>query len=290
MKKIDSAYIFLLPWMIGFVFFSGGPILYSFYLSFTRWNLLGSPKFIGLENFKVLFTSGSEFYSSLKITLIFTILSVLISVTTSLLLALLLNFKVRFIRVFQFFYFVPAVMPSVVIATVFKLMLNKEIGVINYFLSFLGISAINWLNDSEIVLGSLATISIFTFSTGQMMMIFNSSLKEVPKELYEASDIEGANFFQRFIYVTLPSISPIILFNVVMSTISSLNSSFTLIYPLTGGGPGKTTEVLGLSIYRNAFKLFNMGYASSIALILFIVVAIISFVQFRLSKDLVHYN
>jgi multiple sugar transport system permease protein len=289
-KENLSAYSFLSPWVIGLILFTGGPIIVSILLSLSKWNLLGSPRFIGFANYSQMF-ADSEFLNSLKVTILFTIISVAVSVLAALFLAVLLNFKVKFVGIFQFFYFVPAVMPSVVMAFVFKLMFNKELGVVNYLLSFIGIhNAPNWLNDSFWIWPTLAYASIFTYSTGQMMLIFASSLKEVPPELYEACDLDGANFFQRFIHVTLPSISPIILFNVVVATVSSFNSSFTLIYPLTNGGPNNATEVLSLSIFKNAFKLFDMGYASALAVILFIIVAIVAAVQFRMSKNWVHYD
>ncbi|QGQ46478.1 carbohydrate ABC transporter permease [Metabacillus sediminilitoris] len=291
LKENLSAYAFLSPWIIGVILFTGGPIIVSFLLSLTKWNLLGQPEFVGLENYKFMFSGESDFANSLKVTILYTVISVCSSVIMSLFLAVLLNFKVKYISLFQFFYFIPAVMPSVVMAFVFKLMFNKELGIVNYMLTFIGIdNPPNWLSDNFWIWPTLAVASIFTYATGQMMLIFNSSLKEVPKELYEACDIEGANFLQRFFHVTLPSISPIILFNTVVATINSFNSSFTLIYPLTGGGPGNATQVLSLSIYENAFKLFDMGYASALAVVLFVIVGIITAFQFRLSKNWVHYD
>lgn len=290
-KEVLSAYGFLSPWFIGFIFFTGGPIIASFVLSFTRWNLLGTPEFIGFENYIRLFASDSAFWNSLRVTLVYTAISVVVSVMSSLLMAILLNFKVKFIRFFQFCFFIPAVIPSVAMAFVFRLMLNQEMGIINYLLSLLGVSTLpNWLNDIFWVWPALAVISIFSFSTGQMMLIFNSSLKEVPQELYEACDIDGASFFQRFINVTLPSISPIILFNTVVATVNSFNTSFSIIFPLTGGGPGSETTVLSLSIYEYAFRLFDMGYASALSVMLFIIVAAVAAIQFRISKNTVHYD
>jgi multiple sugar transport system permease protein len=289
-KDYLSAYSFLSPWFVGLILFTGGPIIASILLSFCNWNLLGVPKLIGLGNYSHMF-GDSAFLNSFKVTIIFTIISVAVSVISALLLAVLLNFKVKFIGIFQFFYFIPAVMPSVVMAFVFKLMFNQQLGVVNYLLSFIGIHhAPNWLNDSFWIWPTLAYASIFTYSTGQMMLIFTSALKEVPQELYEACDLDGANFFQRFVHVTLPSISPIILFNVVVATVSSFNSSFTLLYPLTNGGPNNATQVLSLEIYKNAFQLFNMGYASTLAVVLFVVVAIVAFFQFKMSKNWVHYD
>lgn len=290
LKDTLTAYGFLSPWIIGFIFFTGGPILLSFLLSLTKWNLLGQPRFVGLANYQQLFSGSSDFLNTLKITFLFTLLNVFVTVSASLFLAVLLNFKVRFIGIFQFFYFVPAVMPSVVMTSCFILMFNNQLGIVNYFLSTVGITGPNWLGDANLVWVVVGIASVFTFSTGQMMLIFNSSLKEVPIELYEAAHLDGANAWQRFKNVTLPSISPILLFNTVVATVNSFNGAFTLLFPLTGGGPGNATKVLSLLIYEKAFKQFDMGTASTLAFIMFIIVAVISILQFKLSDDKVNYG
>jgi len=285
------AYGFLSPWFIGFLIFTGGPIIASFVLSLTRWNLLGTPDFIGIGNYITMFTPGSGFLNSLRATLLYTIISVMVSVCSSLFMAVLLNFRLKFIGIFQFCFFVPAVMPSVALAFVFQLIFNQHMGILNYFLSVLGIGlSPNWLNDTFWVWVSLGVVTIFTYSTGQMMLIFNAALKEVPQQLYEAADLEGANFFQRFIHVTLPSISPIILFNVVVGTVNSFNTAFSIIFPLTGGGPANETMVLSLELYNSAFRMFNIGMASAVATVLFVIVASIAAIQFRVSKNVVHYD
>lgn len=289
-KDDRVAYPFLSPWIIGFLLFTGGPILMSFILSLTKWNLLGDPTFVGLSNYKQLFGGTSDFLNTLKITFLFTGINVLVTVSASLFLAVLLNFKVKLIGIFQFFYFVPAVMPSVVMASCFILMFNNQLGIVNYFLTTIGINAPNWLGDANLVWVVVGIASIFTFSTGQMMLIFSSSLKEVPVELYEAAHLDGANAWHRFVHVTLPSISPILLFNMVVATVNSFNGAFTLLYPLTGGGPGNATKVLSLLIYEKAFKQFDMGTASALAFIMFIIVAVISILQFKLSDDKVNYG
>lgn len=289
-KDKITPYLFVSPWFIGVIFFTGGPILFSFLLSLTKWDLLGNPQFIGLENYRTLFSGDSDFLNTIKITLMFTVLNVVIVVAASLFLAVLLNFKVKLIGIFQFFYFVPAVMPSVVMTSCFMLMFNKELGIVNYVLYKLGIDPLNWLGDPHLVWVVVGIASVFTFSTGQMMLVFSSSLKEVPLELYEAAELDRANAWQKFRYITLPSISPILLFNVVVATVNSFNGAFTLLYPLTGGGPGDATKVLSLSIYEKAFKQFDIGMASALAFILFLIVAAIAFLQFKISDDKVTYE
>ena len=286
-----TAYGFLSPWFIGFLIFTGGPIIASIVISLTRWNLLSPPTFVGFNNYMAMFTSGSGFLNALRATFLYTIISVMVSVTASLFMAVLLNFKLKFLGIFQFFFFVPAVMPSVALAFVFQLIFEQHIGILNYGLSVLGVGIQpNWLNDPFWVWVSLGIVTIFTYSTGQMMLIFNAALKDVPQHLYEAADIEGAGFLQRFWHVTVPYISPMILFNVVVGTVNSFNTAFSIIFPLTAGGPASETTVLSLELYNSAFRMFNMGMASAVATVLFIIVASVGALQFRLSKRLVHYD
>lgn len=291
LKNNLTAYAFLSPWIIGFLLFSGVPILACFGLSLTKWDLVGSPEFIKFQNYIEMFSADSTFWNTMKVTMIFTFLGVIVSITWALFLANLLNMKVKGIKLFQFLYFIPAVMPSVVMAFIFQLMFNKEIGIVNYFLSLIGINnGPNWLMDKNLIMPVLLFTCIYTFSTGQMMLIFSAALKEVPGELYEAADLDGAGKFRKFWSITLPAISPIVFFNMIVSTVNLLNGSFSLIYPLTGGGPNDATNIISLDIYRNAFATYRMGYSAALSTVLFIVVAFISFVQFKASKKWVYYE
>lgn len=284
-KRSDAAagWGFLSPWIIGFLVFSGFPILFSFYLSLTKWNLLGQPQFVGLKNYVDLLSGDSELGKTLLVTFIFTIINVGVSILFSLILAMLLNTKVRFKGLFQFFYYVPTIMPSVVMAGCMTLMFNPQLGVVNYVLKAIGVNnPPNWTGSTTLVWLVVAYASIFTFATGQQMLVFSAALKDVPAELYEAASLDGANGWQKFWHVTIPGIAPMMLFNVVSCTVNSFNGAFTLLYPLTGGGPGDATKVLGLLIYDKAFKSFNMGQASALAVVLFLIVAVIGAVQFKL--------
>jgi multiple sugar transport system permease protein len=286
-----TAYTFLSPWIIGFILFSGIPIIASFVLSLTKWDLISAPRFIGLGNFIAMFSAGSDFWNVLKVTLVFTVFSIIATLAWSFFLAMLLNFKLKGIGIFRFFFFVPAVMPSIALAFAFQLLYNKEIGVINYILYLFGINnGPNWLMDNHLVIPSIIFVCLYTYTTGQMMLIFDASLKEVPKELYEACAIDGANYFQKFYYVTLSYISPVILFNLVIATINAFNGSFSIIYPLTFGGPGDASRVISLAIYDSGFKTFRMGYASALATVAFIMVVAIALLQFKLSDKFVYYE
>ena len=274
---------FLTPWIIGFLVFSAFPIIFSFVLSLTKWNMLGTPQFVGLDNYKNLFSGDSGFAHTLGVTFVFTIINVGISIFFSLILAILLNLKVRFKGLFQFFYYVPTIMPSVVMAGCLTLMFNPQLGIINYVLKSIGVSnPPNWSGSQTYVWVLVAVASVFTFQTGQQMLVFSAALKDVPQELYEAAALDGAGAWKRFIHVTVPGIAPMMLFNVVSCTVNSFNSAFSLLYPLTGGGPGNATKVIGLLIYDKAFKSFNMGQASALAVILFIIVGVVSALQFKL--------
>lgn len=285
------AYAFLSPWVIGFILFSGVPILISLGLSFTDWSMMATPKFIGLHNYTKMFSSQS-FWSSLWITVFFTLASVLITVIWSFILAMFLNLNLKCIGIYQFIYFIPAVMPSIALAFSFQMIYNKESGILNYILyTVFGVkNGPNWLYDKILVYPSILFVMLFTYATGQMLLIFKAGLKEVPTELYEACELDGATYLKKLWYVTIPYMSPIILFNMVMAAIGSLNNSFSILYPLTGGGPDGATNVLSLAIYDSAFKNYKMGYASALSVALFIIAALISIIQFTMSKKWVHYD
>ena len=257
-----AAWGFLSPWIIGFLIFSAFPLAFSFYLSLTKWNLMGDPQFVGLQNYKDMLSGNGELGQTLLATAIFTVITV---------------------SVFQFFYYVPTIMPSVVMAGCLVLMFNPQLGIINYVLKSMGVqNPPNWSGSQTFVWVLVAVASVFTFQTGQQMLVFSAALKDVPQELYEAAALDGAGAWKRFVNVTIPGIAPMMLFNVVSCTVNSFNSAFSLLYPLTGGGPGNATKVIGLLIYDKAFKSFNMGQASALAVILFIIVGVISALQFKL--------
>ena len=258
-KDILSAYAFLTPWIIGFLLFSGFPLLYVFTMSFTDATMLGGGEFVGFSNYTKMF-QDSSFWNSLWVTLVFSIFSVLITIIWAFFLAMLLNAQKRFNGVFQFIYFLPAVVPSVALAFAFQMIFAKDTGIFNYLIGrATGLNfAPNWLYDETLVYPTVFFIMLFTYSTGQMMLIFRSGLKEVPRELYEAASLDGATAFQKFRNVTLPAISLILLFNMIMASIGALNGSFAVLYPLTGGGPNEATNVL--SLYKEVFLNFRVGY------------------------------
>ena len=261
--------------------------------SLTNRKLNGLSQFIGLANYRNMLKS-STFLNSLKVTVMFTIIMVIVTTVWAIIMALLLNRKQRLNSIFQFCYFLPSVIPSVALAYAFRTIFGKDAGLLNGLLSlFRGQPVnINWLYDRHTVYLVVFFITLFTYNTGQMMLIFRSGLADVPAELYEASDLDGATAFQKFFSITLPMISPLVLFNAVNGCISALNGSFALLYPLTGesGDPNGKTQVLSLLIYKEAFSNMKVGYACALSVALFLLAALFGIAIFAISRKTVYYE
>jgi multiple sugar transport system permease protein len=292
-KNNLTAYGFMLPWFIGFSCFSVFPILFMFYVSLTNRKLNGLSEFIGIQNYIVMFQS-STFWNSLRVTIFFSIVMMTVTSIWAVFLAILLNHKQRFNGIFQFCYFIPSVIPSIALVYAFRTIFGKETGVINVILSMIRGSSvkINWIYEKQTIYLVVFFITLFTYNTGQMMLTYRSGLNDVPKELYEACDIDGASAIRKFINVTVPMISPVILFNTVMGSISALNGSFAILYPLTGasGDPNKMTQVLSLLIYNEAFSNMKVGYGCALSVILFLVACIFGIGIFAVSNKFVYYE
>ena len=295
-KKIQNnltAYAFCTPWFIGFVCFTLFPIIFMFSVSLTNRKLNGISDFVGFANYKNMFQS-STFLNSFKVTLFFTIIMMIVTTIWAIVMAMLLNYKQKLNGIYQFCYFLPSVIPTVALAYAFRTIFGKEAGLLNGMISSLvgkNIS-VNWLYDSNTVYLAVFFVTLFTYNTGQMMLIFRSGLNDVPRELYEACDIDGAGSMRKFFSVTLPMISPVVLFNAVMGCISALNGSFALLYPLTGesGNPNGMTQVLSLLIYKEAFSNMKVGYACALSVVLFLIACFFGIGIFAVSKKLVYYE
>lgn len=292
-KDTLTAYAFISPWIIGFVCFTLFPVAFMFQVSLTNRKLNGVSEFIGFTNYVNMFKSAA-FWNSVRVTLFFTIVMVIVTTIWAVVMALLLNQKQKLNGIFQFCYFLPSVIPSVALAYAFRTIFGKEAGLFNALLSvFAGKNvAVNWLYNHSTVYMVVFFITLFTYNTGQMMLIFRSGLSDVPQELYEACDLDGAGAFTKFFSVTLPMISPLVLFNAVNGCVSALNGSFALLYPLTGesGDPDGLTQVLSLLIYKEAFSNMKVGYACALSVILFLIAAAFGALLFALSKKLVYYE
>ena len=286
-RETISAYGFISPWIIGFLLFMGGPIIASFILSFFSWKMITPPKFIGLTNYINMFTTDDLFRTSLGVTFKYVIVAVPLAQILSLVLAILLNQNVRLIGFWRTVFYLPAIVSGVAGAVIWKWMYNSELGVINNILLSIGIHAPHWLYDKNTAL--LALIIKGLWNVGVPMVIYLAALQGMPKYLYEAAEIDGAGEAAKFRAITLPLLTPVIFFNLVMGTITGIQI-FAEPYVMTGGGPENVTLFLGLHLYHSAFGYLKMGYASAMAWIMFIIIFVLTIFQFILANRWVYYE
>lgn len=282
-------YFFLLPWLLGLIIFVVGPILASAYFSVQEYDVLSPPQFIGMENYVRAFTGDKQFWPSLERTMRYSLMVVPIGIVASLLLALLLNQGFKATSLFRTLFFMPSLTPIVALALVWTWLLHPRLGPINATLDlFFGIDGPGWLTDKLWALRSLAMMALWSTAGGTTMLIFLAGLQGVPQELLEAAEIDGAGAFSRFWNVTLPMISPTLLFNLILGVIGALKV-FTLAYVGTNGGPSFSTWFYALHIYNQAFAYFRMGYASALAWIFVIILMAFTYFQLQLSQRWVYY-
>jgi multiple sugar transport system permease protein len=278
-------YISISPWLIGFIFLTIGPMLLSLYASFTEWDLLSPPVWVGGENYLRLLDDPS-FHQALKVTVVYTLVYVPFDLVGGLLLALLVRARLRGIRMFRTIFYLPTVFSGVAFVVVWMWMLNPRGGLINLFLAELGIQGPRWLLNPHLALGSLVLMSFWGW--GRSMVIFLAGLLSIPGEIYEAAAIDGANSWKQFWRITIPLLTPTIFFNLVLSIIMTFQT-FTSAFIATDGGPLDSTLFLVLYIYRQAFQFFNMGYAASLAWVLFAIILIFTLILFRSQRFWVFY-
>jgi multiple sugar transport system permease protein len=286
-REAIDGYLFIAPWLIGFVFLVSGPMVASLLMSFTEWDLLSSPRWIGLANFEALLSDplvGKSLYN----TAFFTFFSVPLNLAAALGAALLLNLNLRGRSVFRTAFYLPAIMPAVANAILWFWILNPEVGLANLLLRRVGLPELRWLEDPTTA--KPAFILMTMWSIGNAMVIFLAGLQGVPQSLYDAALVDGAGTWQRFRAVTLPMLSPVILFNLVLGVIGSFQI-FTSAFLLTqDGGPEQSTLFSVLYLYRLGFEQFRMGYASAYAWLLFLVILVFSLLQLGMSRRWVYYE
>jgi multiple sugar transport system permease protein len=271
---------------LGFLAFQVVPIIMSGYLSFTDSKLVGIPKFIGFQNY-INMSLDPLFWQSLRVTSLYALVSIPIGLVFSLLLAMLMNQKIRGVTFFRTVYYLPAVISGVAVALLWRWIFNPEFGVLNMVLSFVGIQGPNWLQDSNWALPSLMLMSLWGIGGG--IIIYLAALQGIPSELYEAVEIDGGDGWQKFVHITIPLISPVIFFNMVTGIIGTFQE-FTRVYVMTNGGPSNSTLFYGLYLYRNAFKYFEMGYASALAWVLLLIIMVLTLILFRTARFWVYYD
>lgn len=290
LAKVDKRawpYLFILPWIIGFLVFTLGPLVLSFVMSFFDWSITGTPKFRGLGNYIEMFTTDDQVLKSLSISLKYAAIFVPLNMIIALVLAMLISQPVKGAKFFRTIFYIPAVISGVAVSIIFGWLLNGNYGVINYLLSLLGIDGPQWLVDPKWAI--IAVIFASAFGVGSMMLIFYTDIKNIPIDLYEAAAIDGAGPARQFFSITLPMITPTILFNLITSIISSFQQ-VTLVMLLTNGGPMKSTYFYGLMTYNNAFKFHKLGYASANAWVMFIIILLLSALVFKSSDTWVFYE
>lgn len=283
-----APYVFLIPWFAGLALFTVGPLVYSLYLSFTDDDLLSAPKWVGLANYQHMFTSDPRFYHSVTVTLIYVGVSVPVKLAVALAVAVALNRRRRGTGLYRSLLYLPSLLGvSVAVALVWRSMFSQT-GSVDAVLSLAGIHGQDWINNPSYALGTLIILACWQF--GAPMVIFLAGLKQIPREQYEAAAIDGAGPLRRFTAITLPMLSPIMFFNVLLETVSSLQA-FTPAYVVSNGsgGPADSTLFYTLYLYQQGFTEFRFGYASAMAWVLLAAVALITLALFRLSKSVVFY-
>jgi ABC-type sugar transport system permease subunit len=282
-----AAFLFLLPWIIGVLLFTIWPMIQSLWLSFTDYSIYGSAKFIGLDNYKEMFFDDRMFKNSLIITLKYVIMFVPVKMVAALFVAILLNKKIRGMAIYRTIYYIPSIIGAgIAMAVTWKIVLSRD-GFVNDILSIFGIGPFDFLTSPKMALGTLAIMGAWQF--GSAMVVFLSALKQVPNELYEAGDIDGAGKIRKFFKITLPMISSNILFNLIMGIINAFQV-FTQVSVITNGGPADSTYVYMLHLYRTAFESHRMGYSSALAWILTLIIFAFTVIIFWSSKKWVYYE
>lgn len=279
--------LFIMPWLIGFVCLSLIPLAMSFYYSLTRYDLISSPKFIGTGNYVKLFTNDPDFWTVVYNTFYYVLLGVPIGTVVAFCIAILLNSDIKGRTFFRSAIYIPAIVPAVCSAIVWLFLLNTQYGAINGVLKAFEKPTIPFLSNPDWVKPSL--IMIYIWAQGAAVVIYMAALQDVPKQLYEAATIDGANAWNKFTNVTVPLCTPVILFNSIMGFIGAFQE-FTLPWLLTAGGPGKSSELYVMNLYRNAFTQLSMGKASAMAWILLVIVVVFTAILFTTSGKWVYYG
>ncbi len=284
-----AGYLFILPWIIGFVAFTAIPFACLFYFTFTDYDLLSSPKWSGLDNFIHMFTADDKFLTSLKVTFVYVLTAIPLRLIFALLIALLLNMKIKNVGLYRTAFYIPSIIGGSVAVAVMWGQLFGLNGAVNALIeAVFGFRPnVSWIAHPDTALWSLILMAIWQF--GSPMIIFLAGLKNIPESYYEAAVVDGANAFQRFIKITVPLLTPVILFNLVMQIIGGF-MTFTQGLIITDGGPLDRTLFYQLHVYRQGFEFLNMGYAAALSCFLLVIVAILTALVFKSSSAWVHYE
>jgi multiple sugar transport system permease protein len=292
-KREERAfYLFILPWIIGFILFDAGPIVASFFVSLTDWNILGDPHWIGTDNFNRLMDDRT-FEKALRNTIYFALGTVSLGIVFSFILAMLLNQPIRAVAIFRLIFYMPVLVSGIAVAILWTNILHPDYGLLNASLAKIGIAGPEWLQSQDWAMPGLILMSLWggvgLWGVGGMTVVFLAGLQGVPQHLYEAAVLDGAGPWSKFWNVTVPMMSPVIFYNIIVGIIVALQS-FVLILIMTDGRPANATLVVGLYLYRNAFRFLDLGYASAIAWVLLVGIIAITIAHFVLGRFWVYYE
>ncbi|SFP68350.1 carbohydrate ABC transporter membrane protein 1, CUT1 family [Caldicoprobacter faecalis] len=285
-REAITGYIFASPWIIGFVLFTAYPIVASIIYSFMDYNILETPRWIGIKNYIDLINDRT-FWLSLGNTCYYVIFSVPLNMIIGLSIALLLSMDIKGIAVYRTLYYMPSIVPLVASSVLWSWIFNPNFGILTHTVRLLGLTPPAWLSDPKWAKPSLIIMSLW--GAGGGMIIYLAGLKNIPRTYYEAAELDGASVWRKFIHVTLPMLSPTLFFQLIMGLIGSFQV-FTQAFVMTGGGPNESTLFYVLYLYRNAFQFWKMGYASAMAWVLFVIIMFLTWLNFVISKYWVFYD
>lgn len=284
-----AAYVFLFPWLAGMVVLTLGPTLYSFYLSFTHYDLVSAPRWAGLDNYTRIATNDPKFATSVRVTLTFVLLSVPLKLIFALAIAMLLNRGLKGLTVYRAIFYLPSLLgTSVAIAVLWRQIFARD-GLANNLLAQFGIDGPSWISSPDTALYTLVILAVWQF--GSPMIIFLAGLRQIPADIYEAAEMDGASKVRVFFRITLPLLTPVVFFNAVVQTIDAFKA-FTSAFIISGGdgGPINSTLFYTLYLYQEAFAYFRMGYAAALAWILLVIIALFTAFSFLTARYWVHYD
>ena len=288
-KRNGPGYLFLLPWLVGFIFLTLGPTLASLWLSFTKFDLLEPPRWVGLFNYHYMFFLDARFRTALHVTFTYVVWSVPLKLALALALAMALDKGIRGVGVYRAVFYLPSLLgSSVAVAVLWREIFGAD-GMINQLLRLVGVHGVAWVSHPDYALGTLVLLAVWQF--GSPMVIFLAGLRQIPSDLYEAAAMDGARPFRRFVKITLPLLTPVVFFNLVLQTIEAFKA-FTQAYVVSGGtgGPIDSTLFYTLFLYQEAFANFRMGYASALAWVLLVIIGVFTGLAFLTSRYWVHYE
>lgn len=286
-KRGNIGYLYVAPWVIGMLVFQLYPFVVSLFYSFTDYSMGSDFKWVGLDNYVRMFTRDRDYWNTLFATFRYVFMAVPMKIIAALIVALLLNMKLRGMSFYRTAYYLPSIMGGSVAVSLLWRSLFEYNGVVNRLLGIFGIGPIGWLSDPDVALTTISLLSVWQF--GSSMIYFLAGLKQIPQDLYEAARVDGAGTVRIFFKITLPMLTPIVFFNLVMQMINAFQE-FTSAFVVTNGGPAKSTYLYGLMLYQNGFMHFRMGYASALSWVLFIIILIFTLLVFRSSSYWTFYS